>query len=141
LHFSLILSINKYVRLEDNQGSMDRNKKDLKESLLNFNEHLEMNGGGKKFLVHDNELHLLDCLLGPLLHRCSCLFGYFEGTPIGGRALNEYLTKICCSETWISCVKTREAGKTNLAYLETMRMILGKKIRPKKRRASASICI
>merc|ERR1712070_1191928 len=84
LHSNLILSINKYVRLEDNQAAMDKNKKNLKEVLLNANEHLSTYNGDNSFLVYPDSLHLLDCLIGPLLHRCSCLFGYFEGKPVGG---------------------------------------------------------
>ena len=139
-HGLLILAINDYVRNDEN-GNGERSKRKLLTVLAVVNEHLRMNGDGKDFLVHENELHLLDCLVAPLLQRCACLITFFENSPMEGKAIANYLDKICSTDAWKKVAGTDSISEANSAYIESIRSVLGKKLRQKTRRTNATICI
>ncbi|GMH93841.1 hypothetical protein TrVE_jg1886 [Triparma verrucosa] len=123
------------------KAEMQAGKEALSKVLKDLDGHLERYGNGGTNFLTGKDWHLIDCLLAPLLHRASCSLSYFEGAPLPGSSLNAYLTMICSSERWTKASATMDAAEASAVYMESLRIALGKNVRPKKRRQSANICI
>jgi len=133
-------SLLKFVQ-NGTKGELLQSKADLSSVLGELEAHLERYGNGGSGLLTGPKWHLLDCLIAPLVHRCSASLSYFEGSPLPGSAVNEYMALVCTEERWLASVATHDAAEASSSYIESLRLGLGKNVRPKKRRQSASICI
>ena len=123
------------------KGEMVQSKADLVAVLGELDSHLDRYSKGGTALLAGATWNLLDCLIAPLVHRSSAVLSNFEGSPLPGSALNDYMTKVCSDERWIGAEATGDAAEASAAYVESLRLGLGKNVRPKKRRQSANICI
>ena len=108
------------------KGELLQSKADLSSVLGELETHLERYGNGGSGLLTGPKWHLLDCLIAPLVHRCSASLSYFEGSPLPGSAVNEYMALVCTEESWLASVATHDAAEASSSYIESLRLGLGK---------------
>jgi hypothetical protein len=139
LHKEIVDAINKYVRI--GEESVQRETKEQLQKVLRKLDRELGSGEERKFTV-GNEWHLLDAMCVPVVHRASALLTHFEGVAMGAdmRNLKRYLDLSMGTEEWRKSMGV-DQPLCSAAYVDNIKLVLGKGVRGKKRRVSQTICI
>ena len=117
-------------------GSVDE-QKTTNDNLLSVAETLdEVCSSGKKYLTADHPM-LADALIFPLIDRIYTLLSHFERPLDNKKFKHLWEYKITCEGSSIFPV----FEKSDLAYMDSLRMLFGGELRSKQSRITATVCI